>query len=599
MQITVENLLKDNNLSLPKILPHASHKTIYYLFNKLIKSKEINQFIEDNSDKFGIDFIEELFDYLNFSYFLSSLDKLKIPSEGKLVVVSNHPLGALDGLALLKAISEVRKDVCIIANDLLLYIDNLKDLFLPYNVFSLKAQKNNINQIEQALKDNKVVIFFPSATVSRFSINGIKDEKWHKGALKFAQKLNAPILPVFIEARNSSLFYLTSIINKSFSKFLLPRELFKKSNCSIKIKIGNLIPNKSLNSISSTNELNRLLRKHTYKLQANKEIFKTEKTVIHPIENKIILRELEDSQFLGSTNDGKTIYCTTYETGKNVIKEIARLREITFRKVGEGTGKKYDYDKFDKIYKHIVLWDNNENEIVGSYRLGICSEIIDKVGINGLYNSEEFIFNDSFKDKLPKSVELGRSFIQEKYWNTSALDNLWQGIGIYLQSIGNITHLFGAVSISDRISPLGKAMIVYVYNKWFGEMTHSYISPKNPYSIEPNLIKDLENKFNSDKYDIDFKNLKTSISKLGFSIPVMFRRYSSICEADGVKILGFNIDKNFSNCLDGFIMIEIDKLKYAYKLRYNFITNALSEEVSINEVGKLLKSKENEKIKIS
>ncbi len=591
MQITVQSLLKEHNTSLqeflPKFVPEFTHKIIYYLLNRIIKSDEINEFIGEHYDKYDADFIEELFDSLNFSYFLSSLDKLKIPSEGKLIITANHPLGALDGLALLKAVYDVRKDVVVIANDLLLHIENLKDLFLPYNVFSLKAQKENIHRIDKALSENKAVIFFPSAVVSRLSINGIKDGKWHKGAVKFAKKHNAPILPVLIDARNSTFFYLVSILNKSFSKFLLPRELFRMRNSSIKIKIGNLIPTKSLESISDVNTCSKLLRKHTYKIAAKKEIFQTERTIIHPVDYKIIKNELANSILLGTTADEKMIYCISYPEGKNTIKEIARLREITFRKVGEGTGNKFDFDKYDKYYKHIVLWSKNDEEIIGSYRLGLCKEIIEEVGYEGLYNSEEFTFTNEFNEILPQSIELGRSFIQEKYWGSNALDSLWQGIGLYIQSLGDVKYLYGAVSISDIYPKEAKDLIVYYFKKWFSNKEKTYIQANNPYQIDEESLPMLDAKFNGIDSNEDFRTLKASLKELGSAILVLFRRYTELSEPGGAVFLDYNVDVNFSNCIDGFMLLDTHQLKKAYKLRYKFIDNALSNTISVNEDGEI------------
>lgn len=591
MNIDISNLIQTNGIKFPNFVPAFAQKSIYYLLNKLIKTREINKFINENEDKYNFDFIEELFEYLNFSYFLSGLDKLKIPSEGKLIIVANHPLGALDGLALIKAVSEIRKDVLIVANDLLLNIENLRDIFLPYNIFSLKAQKNNIQNIEQAITENKAVIFFPSAVVSRMSLNGVKDSKWHKGAVKFSKKFNAPILPVLIEATNSFGFYLASLFNKKISTLLLPRELFKKRNTSVKIKVGNLIPVKSIDSIKDINLCMKILKKHTYKLAKNKEIFRTERNVIRPVDNKYLKEELNKSKLLGTTADGKKIYCTSYAEGKSIIKEIARLREITFRKVGEGTGNKFDFDKFDKYYKHIVLWNDNENEIIGSYRLGVCREIIDNYGAEGLYNSEEFKFTDEFIKILPQSIELGRSFIQEKYWKTNALDSLWQGIGLYVQELQGIKYFFGAVSISESFSNKAKDIIIGYCKKWFSGENLEYIIPHNEYTISQANYSNVSEILCNNSPEQDFKSLKTKLKEMNCAIPVMFRRYTEICEANGVKFLGYNLDKNFSNCVDGFILLDITQIKKSYKLRYKFIDNALSNTVSIDMEGNLANNK--------
>jgi putative hemolysin len=396
------------NLDLGEIIKQKSPETIermhpYFstlfieIIEKIVKLDEINKFLE-TSNQTDFDFIDELFEYVDFSYSVSSKDKKNIPSQGKLICVSNHPLGALDGLALLSVIGEVRQDVKIVANDILMNLDNLEDLFLAYNVFSQSAQKENIKNIVSALERDEAVIFFPAAEVSRFSHRGIRDSKWHNGALRFAQKYNCPILPIHIKGRNSIPFYIMSLINRSLSTLMLPRQIFNKRRRKISIQIGSPISGDVISQkIVNLKEMNKLLKKHVYRLSKGKNgIFETEKNVIHPIDAKIIKQELEQSELLGNISGGKRIYLVEYENAKNVIKEISRLRELTFRVVGEGTGNSKDFDAFDKHYKHIVLWDDNELEIMGAYRLGLVHEIIEYHGYKGLYNSGQFLFSRNF-----------------------------------------------------------------------------------------------------------------------------------------------------------------------------------------------------------
>ncbi len=588
--IDLRQIVECRNIKAMNYLPHIVKEIFFNLMNRLIHSDEINHFVNNNHDKFNFEFIDELFNYLNFSYNMPSLDKQNIPSEGKLIIVANHPLGALDGLALLKAISEVRKDVKIVANDILLNLENIKDLFLPYNVFSFSAQKNNIENIEKAIQDDCAIIFFPAASVSRLSSKGIRDGKWTKGALRFAKKFNAPILPVFIRGRNSIGFYATSLINKKLSMLMLAHEIFNKRNKSINLRVGNIIPTASLNNSINNESLQvKLLKKHTYKFhKMDNEIYKTEKTIIHPIEARVIKNELINSKLLAVSKDEKKVYLCEFHTAKNVIKEIARLREITFRKVGEGTGEKFDFDKYDKYYKHVVLWDDKSLEIVGSYRIGICSEIIREYGVSGLYNSEEFAFNSEYSDFIDQSLELGRSFIQQKYWRSNALDLLWQGIASLISDYPNIQYLFGAVSISNSYSETAKNMIVFFYNKWYGS-GQQIIKAKNRYSLTKNQNAEMAEILKFSSVDDDFKVLKSNLKNMGFSVPVMFKRYTDLCQASGVKFLDFNIDKNFSNCIDGMLILEIEKMKQSYKDRYCFAYPILTDsKMGVDTEGNLI-----------
>jgi putative hemolysin len=567
--INIEEIILKKNISFLKNFPLLFRKFIFFLINKILYTSRVNGFISSHNDKIDIEFIDEIFEYLDFSYAVSKKDRDKIPSEGSLIVIANHPLGGLDGLVLLKMISEVRKDVKIIVNDVLMNLDNLKNLFLPFDIFSQSPQKSNILEITKAIKNQEVIIFFPAGEVSRFGINGIKDSSWHKGFLTFAQKYNVPIQPVYINAKNSKLFYFVSLISKKFSMFLLPKELFNKAEKTITIKIGNTISPKVINSgISQEKLLLKLIRKHLYAIGKNKkEIFKTEKNIIHPLDRKTIRNQLQKGELLSVTEDGKAIFLIDYYNNYDVIMEIARLREITFRKVGEGTGYKYDRDIFDKLYKHIVLWDETELEIVGSYRIGVCKEVIDKSGINGLYTSTLFNFSNKFADMLPYSIELGRSFVQAKYWNSNALDYLWQGIGAYLFHHPEVSFMFGGVSLSSSYSTEARNLMVYFYRKWFGDTSNLVVS-KNRFEISNKNIEELQAIFNKDDYKEELKLLKSRLKVFGYSIPTLYKQYSELCDAGGVKFLDFGIDNDFQSCIDGFILVNVDMIKEAKKKRY-------------------------------
>jgi putative hemolysin len=548
---------------------HPFFKDIFIkILEKIVKLDEINKFLEINHQS-DFDFIDELFEYIDFSYSVSSKDRKKIPSQGKLICVSNHPLGALDGLALLSVIGEVRQDVKIVANDVLMSLDDLKNLFLAYNVFSKTPQKDNIKNIVKSIEREEAIIFFPAAEVSRFSHRGIRDGKWHNGALRFAQKYNCPILPIHIKARNSITFYLMSFINKSFSTLMLPRQIFNKKRRKISIQIGSPIPESAISQkFINLKEMNKLLKKHVYRLSKGKrEIFETEKNIIHPIDAKTIRLELEQSELLGNISGGRRIYLVEYENAKNVIKEISRLRELTFRKVGEGTGDSRDFDSFDKHYKHIVLWDDNELEIMGAYRLGLVHEILDKYDYKGLYNSGQFLFSRNFEPILYSSIELGRSFIQKKYWRSKALDYLWQGIAAFVKQNPEVEYLFGAVSISGSYSKQAQEMIVYYYEKWYKEY-NSYALPKNPFVISDASRKEIGIVFNGNDHKEDLLNLKAMLKNTGFSIPVLLRKYSELCEYGGAKFLGFGVDKGFANSIDCMIYLDLKMMRSTHIDRY-------------------------------
>lgn len=542
---------------------------IMAFLNKFLQINQINEVLFENSKKQGVQFIDAVFEYLNFQFEISLKDLKKIPSEGRLIITANHPLGGLDGLALIKTISEVRNDVKVVANDVLTQITNIADLILPLDVYSINTQKNQIKNIENAILNEEAVIFFPSGEVSRLHLNGIHDSHWQNGAVKFSSNFESPILPVYIDARNSILFYIASLINSKIGMFMLPHELFSKKNSFIKLKVGELIPSNTFKNNSLKPKIQtKLLKQHIYKIGKNKTgIFNTVKTIIHPIDSKYLKQDLLKCKILGNTFDGKIIYLADHDSAPNVLKEISRLRELTFRKVGEGTGKTYDMDIYDLYYKHIVMWDSENLEIVGSYRLGLTSEIIEKYNKKGLYNSSQFTLNDNFDPILNQSIEVGRSFIQQKYWGSNALDYIWQGIGAYLCDKPEIKYLWGAVSISDSYSEFCKGLIISYYKKWYiGDV--SLVIPKQEFQISKKVNEDVLRILNGKDYLEDFKNMKITLKNNNFSVPVLYRRYTDLTEYGGSTFLSFCVDVHFNNSIDGLILVDLTKLKDEMKNRY-------------------------------
>ena len=220
------------------------------ILRKLTHEQEINQFLNDNHGITGLDFIDRIFDYFNFGYSVSQRERKNIPSHGRLIIIANHPIGSLDGLALLRLVSEVRPDVKIIANDMLMIFEQLHELLLPLDNMASGSYKQSYKNILQALNQEQAIIIFPAGEVSRASPKGIYDGKWQAGFLHFARKTRAPILPVFVSAKNSLLFYGASLIFKPLATALLANEMFNKHSVEIKFRVGEVIPHTALTSDS-------------------------------------------------------------------------------------------------------------------------------------------------------------------------------------------------------------------------------------------------------------------------------------------------------------------------------------------------------------
>ena len=539
--------------------------------DSIVHQEEINIFLEKNSHLGSFEFIDEVLEHFNFNFLVSDKDMENIPASGRVVIIANHPLGGLDAFALLKLLSKVRKDIKVIANDFLDIFEPMKPILLNVNNFKTRQKKESITQVYEALDNEMAVVIFPSGEVSRASASGIKDKNWQKGFLKFAQRSNSPILPIFIGGKNSKTFYSVSAINKKLSTLLLSNEMFKQKSKSIDILVGEIIPNENIVPKGiPQDKLIELYKKQIYNLKTNKSYFLTQKAIAHPEDRRDIKKELKGSQLLGLTKDAKKIYLYEIKQKNSIVlNEIGRLRELSFRKVGEGINKKRDIDKYDRYCKHIILWDDEDLEIVGAYRIAECKSVIKKYGKEALYTTTLFNFNEGFDKYVDDSIELGRSFVQPKYWGSRALDYLWYGIGAYLKNNPEIKYMFGPVSLSASYSKVAKDMILYFYDKNFKDKDN-LVNAKIPYNFKTDttLIKNLKKEFSSTEYKENFKTLKRTLNSIWSSVPVLYKQYADLCDEGGIKFCAYNIDPDFSNCIDSFIVVEIQKIKASQKKRY-------------------------------
>lgn len=565
MAISVETYLTHNYPSFTKF-PKLVKSSIISLFKKVSHEEEINRFIVQNAHKDSFGFIEAILEHFDIELSLNQNEIDRIPSYGRVVIIANHPLGALDALALIHILKDVRKDIKIVASNYLNELDNLREVLIPIENVRHKMEKKSVDAIYNALKQEQAVIIFPSGEVSRARPSGIKDTKWKKGFLKLAQKTQSPILPIYINAKNSKNFYFLSMLNKSLATATIPHEMFKYHNKTIGFRIGKLIPYESYNIPSlSLKDKTRLFRKHFYLVaKKHRGIFKTHNSIARAENRQELKNELAKAQVLGETLDGKKIYL--YSNGEdNVLhREIGRLREISFRQVKEGSGKKRDLDEFDYIYEHIILWDEKDLEIVGSYRVVQAKDILE---LDELYTSTLFHYKEEFEKYFEDGLELGRSFVQPKYWNSRALDYLWQGIGAYLRKNPQIRYMFGGVSISRAYDDEAVTLLVYFYLRFFGAKEKSVVHNES-YFIPQEKEQQLDAVFCAPSYQENLLILKNLLQVKGYAIPTLYKQYSDVCEEGGVEFIDFGIDRDFDNCVDGFILVDTHKLKPNKRKRY-------------------------------
>jgi putative hemolysin len=335
----------------------------------------------------GLEFVEQVLDELHFDTRYKPKQIEHIPTEGKLVIIANHPIGSLDALALIKVLSTVRQDLKVVTNRMLMSVTPMRSLLLPVDNLSGASKKYELNNIHQHLKNEGALLIFPAGEVSHLCPTGIKDCQWNSGFLRMAKKANCPILPILIKAKNSPLFYGTSMIYKPLASLLLVKEMFKQRQKSLEFEIGVSIPPASyLIENLKDKEVVNLIRKQLYRLTTKKPLpLKTQMPIAIPECRKELKKAIDQCQLLGKTLDGMYIHLYQYTGSSAVFRELGRLREIAFRAVGEGSGKRRDIDKYDMDYQHLVLWDPTQLELVGAYRLACAQDIIKKHGREGLY----------------------------------------------------------------------------------------------------------------------------------------------------------------------------------------------------------------------
>ncbi|MGM3162679.1 lysophospholipid acyltransferase family protein [Dickeya undicola] len=538
------------------------------ILRSLLFENEFQQFARRYPHLKGLDLVEQVLDYFSLNCEMVEGDLENIPSQGPVVLVANHPIGSLDGLALLRTVASVRPDVRIVASQLLSYIEPLKSLFFSVDNFNNRTRRQQFTAIQEHLSGDGAVILFPAGEVSRISFKGIRDGHWHSGFIRMAAKARAPIVPIHISGRNSNLFYLSSLIYRPLSTLLLVREMFRQQGNRLRFRIGAQIPYSTWSQGEwQPNDLAARFRRHVYRLgQGKPGCFNGDKPIALPEERTQLKRALEGCEMLGTTPDGKKIYL--YRRGSEdyvpILRELGRLREIAFRAVGEGSGKRRDLDSFDDDYLHLVLWDERELEIVGAYRFAPTSRLLEEKGINGLYSHSLFQYGEEMAPILASGIELGRSFIQPKYWGKRGLDYLWLGIGAYLARYPEYRYLFGPVSLSSTLPSTARDLLIAFYRLHFAP-SQSLARSRRPY---PASLPEVLRQFEGDDYQQDLTRLKSMLSNMGCSIPTLYKQYSELCEPGGVQFIDFGVDPDFNNCVDGLVLVDLQQLKASRHQRY-------------------------------
>ena len=537
-------------------------RTLIRSLNRLFRVQRFADFGQRYPHLQGLDFVEQALEYFDFSFKVRDRERARIPASGRVVIVANHPIGSLDGLALLHLVSSVRTDVKVVANDLLAAIEPLRPLLLPVNNLQGGTPRGQLRRLREHLQAEGALIIFPAGEVSRFGPTGIRDGAWQSGFVSLARATRSPVLPVHVGGRNSLFFYGLSILARPLSTLWLVREMFHQRHNAVEVRLGRPVPWEHYSVIEgSPKHLARLFRRHLYRLPRNtRPVFDSIDTVAAP-ENRILLRrELALSENLGRTQDGKSILLVRAGEAPCVMRELGRLRELTFRTVGEGTGKPRDLDRHDRDYLQLVLWDDRDLEIAGAYRLGDSAALLQSGGPEALYSHSLFSFGPGMQPLLAAGLELGRSFVQPRYQNRQALDYLWQGIGAFLRRYPRFRYLYGPVSISRLY---GEEAIQRIARYYAG---HYRALPLDVRARNP--LPGSKGPCPGEAPSEDLAALKTWLAEQGLALPTLFKHYAQVAEADGIGVGPFNVDPLFGDCVDALVVVDLTRLKPAKRRRY-------------------------------
>lgn len=582
--ITKEDLIKISGLGKIGFLKNPVAKSIM----KLTKINEVNKLYDKLKDKKGKEFFEGFIKERKLKYIVFEEDLAKIPKTGPFILVSNHPLGAIDGILMTKILSEIRPDFKVMGNFLLEKIKPMEPYVISVNPFEGRKEayssSNGMRQTLKHLQEGGCIGIFPAGEVSNKNneYNEVRDKKWEKPVLKLIKKARVPVVPMYFHTKNSKMFYQMAKLHPDLQTLMLPSEMMKKRNHPIRIRIGKPVSVKMMSEEKTPEELgeflyNKILMLKSYyerrkslaetlklpNLKLNFPLLKSENVVQNiidetPTEDLVQeIEKLKTEEQLLFRNGNYEVYFSDYDSIPSIMREIGRQREITFRAVGEGSNLPFDLDEYDPHYHHLFLWDSQAKKLAGAYRMALGKEIMKKQGVDGFYTSSLFEFDQELHPFFRKVIEMGRAYISQEYQQKPLpLFLLWRGI-IHI-CLRNPDHKFlmGGVSISNKFSEFSKSlMIEFMRSNHYDSTVAQYIHPKNEFKVK---LKDRDKALFLDDIDADLNKLDKVIDDLEpkMKMPVLIKKYIK----QNAKVIAFNVDPNFNDAIDGLMYIKISEI---------------------------------------
>ncbi|MGO8942184.1 MAG: lysophospholipid acyltransferase family protein [Syntrophobacteraceae bacterium] len=547
---------------------------------------------------------DRILEVLGVTYDISANDQARAPLEGPLVVVANHPFGGIEGIILASMLLKKRSDIKIMANFLLngLGLRELNELLIYVDPFERQGSvAHNLKPLREAIewvRGGRALGIFPAGEVSHMHLSSLSvvDRQWSRTVARIVRKSEATILPVYFEGHNSPLFCGLGLLHPMLRTLMLPAENMKKRRRVVRVHVGRPVPFKRLADLDDSAIMD-YLRLRTYNLR-NRKCEKHRNLLFRrPINSSARLRPvarakesgliaaeircLPPEQFLFSSKNFDVVSASAAQI-PNVLHEIGRLREISFRKAGEGTGNAIDLDRFDEYYRHIMLWDRERGEIIGGYRLGRADEILKERGLTGLYTSTLFEYKDEMAVKFRCALELGRSFVRPEHQKTyQPLMLLWSGIGRFILKYPQYRFLFGAVSINSEYLGVSRKLMVEFLKQGH---THSdlarFVRARNSPSFRAMWKKHLGLPYSMVNEVQDLSELISDIEQNGAGIPILLKHYMKL----GGKFLGYSVDPKFNNALDALVLVDLARTDLKILGRYMGQPGAVSF-LHFNAVG--------------
>jgi putative hemolysin len=524
--------------------------------------------------------LERLLAEMRIEVRVNPADSSRIPATGPVVVVANHPYGVLDGALLTVLLTRLRSDVKVLSNSLLADVPELRQhcIFVDpiHTDRSIEANRKPLREALAWLQQGSMLVVFPAGEVSQWQMPDaqVADPAWNHTAVRLIRRTGATALPVYFCGHNGVGFQILGMINPKLRAAFLLQEFLRQEGKAVEVRIGSAVPAEKIAAVADDQEATEYLRWRTYLLGRRRKhessgLFKWQDTLrsqlasrLHepiapPIESSLLEKEiaaLPATGLLAETSEF-AVYLGKAPQIPQLLLELGRLREFTFRRAGEGVGKARDLDSFDDYYWHVLLWSKTKRELVGAYRAGSTTEILAQHGVTGLYTNTLFRYDERIFQKLGPALELGRSFIRPEYQRQYApLLLLWKGIARLIATHPEIPVLFGAVSISNDYNKASQEMIYRFFESRIQEESLAgLVEPRNPF--RPAFLRrwDCRSMCRALRDLDELSEPITDIEPDGKGLPILLRQYDKI----GGKILGFSVDRKFSDTLDGLIVVDL------------------------------------------